>query len=467
MSSSLSFGTDGWRGLIAEDFTFVNVRRMAEALGQVLPQRSLVAVGYDHRFHSDGFARETAAVLAAQKHRIVWFNGATTTPALSWTVRHLKARAGVMITASHNPAVFNGFKVKVAPGCSADPSFTRQIEEALRPETPFAPLDFPKKPFSPDKGYLQFLCSKLERRFWRRPSLRVAADGMHGYGGTLWQNLFDRLKLKGRVIRAKRDPLFGGVAPEPIERNLGALVEAVRSERAAIGLAVDGDADRLGVVDEEGNYLPPHHVFPLLLLHLLENRRMKGQVVQALSLGYLSERIAKKSGLEFLEVPVGFKHVVERMRQGKVLLGGEESGGYGVGFWAMERDGLLSGLLLLELVLARRKPLSVLRKEMESRFGASFFQREDYPVRTAVADKKKWSDALSAKLSSAGKLADSKIREIRTLDGIKIVLEDDAWLLLRPSGTEPLMRTYAESPSLKKTRQLLTKAQEIATMRVS
>jgi phosphomannomutase len=461
--SHLAFGTDGWRALIAEDFTFANVRRVADALGQALPERSLIVVGYDHRFHSESFAKEAAAVLAAQKHRVTLHQHATTTPALSFSVRTLRAKAGVMITASHNPPLFNGFKVKLAPGCSADPAFTKQIEDTLKTDVPHAPLDFPRKTVSIDKSYLAFLLSKLERKFWRKAKAKVVADGMHGYGGVLWESLFEKLNLKGEVIRSRRDPLFGGVAPEPIEKNLAPLREAVLRNKAAIGLAVDGDGDRLGAVDEKGVYLPPHHIFPLVLLHLIENRRLSGKVVQTVSLGYLSERICKKHGIELMEVPVGFKYVVDKMRQAKVMWGGEESGGYGVGLWAMERDGLLSALLLLEYALAKKQPLSVLRQKMEAEFGKSVFLRHDYPMRHAITDKKKWSDTLSAKMPA--KLADTKVRELRVTDGVKIILEDDSWLLLRPSGTEPLMRTYAESPSPEKTKQLLHKAQEFASMK--
>jgi phosphomannomutase len=460
---TIEFGTDGWRAVMAEEFTLPNVRRVAEALGRILPKRSTVVIGYDHRFFSDKFAVEAGAVLAAQKHKITMIDRPTTTPALSFAVRTLRTKAGVMITASHNPPIFNGFKVKLPPGCSADPLFTKQLEEAIQTDVPYSSTSFPRKSFSPDKAYIQFLKSKLERRLWRNPKLRIVADGMFGYGGKYWEEIFAALNIKGKVIRSQRDPLFGGISPEPIEKNLQALAEAVRGEKAAIGLAVDGDGDRLGVLDETGAYVPPHHVFPLILLHLLETRRMKGRVVQAVSLGYLSERIAKKFGLEFTEVPVGFKYVVEEMRKGKVLLGGEESGGYGVGLWAPERDGILSGLLLLELVLTKKQPLSVLRKNLEAEYGASFFQRQDYPIRAPIADKKRWAEALAAKLS---KHPDKAVKEMRTLDGLKIIWEND-WLLLRPSGTEPLLRTYAESPTKDRTKQLLQKAQEISTMKIN
>lgn len=463
--SEITFGTDGWRALIAEEFTHANVRRVAESLGRLLPEKSPIVIGYDHRFHSETFARQAAAVLASQKHKITLLSHATTSPALSFSVRQLRARVGVMITASHNPPLFNGFKVKAAEGCSADPEFTQMIQESLQTDVPAVPLDFPCKPYSPDDAYTKFMYSKLDKKFWKRIPQKVVADGMHGYGGTLWQKIFKDLKIKGSVIRANRDPLFGGVSPEPIEVNLAALSQSVLKEKAALGLSVDGDADRLGAVDEKGAYLSPHQIFPLLLLHLIENRKLKGKVVQAFSLGYVSQRIAQHFGIEMTVVPIGFKHVVHEMMQSKVLLGGEESGGYGVGTWAPERDGLLSGLLLLELVLARGKPLSVIRKELESRFGVSVFLRNDFHMKAPIADKNKWTESLKARIPN--KIGDTAVREVNALDGLKIIMDDDSWVLMRPSGTEPLLRTYAEAPTVEKTRRLLAKAQEIATMRAS
>lgn len=462
---AIVFGTDGWRSVMGEDFTFANLRRVAESLGRTLPPRSLVVVGYDHRFHSENFAAQAAAVLAQGKHKVVVTSRATSSPALSFAVRKLKAKAGVMITASHNPPSFNGFKIKSAQGSSASPELTLAVQNGLADAVPRPSGDLPMKSYDPGKDYVSFILSKLDKKYWRGKKPGLTLDGMHGAGGPYWEQLSGALKLKGRVIRAARDPLFGGVTPEPVEANLAALREAVLADKSALGLAVDGDADRLGAMDEKGQYLPPHHVFPLLLLHLLENRRLKGRVVQSISLGYLSERIAKHFGLEVERVPVGFKHVVESMSKHKVVLGGEESGGYGVGFWAPERDGLLSGLLLAELVLAQGKPLSKIRQDMESRFGASVFLRADFPLKAALPDKEKWAQAAAAKLP--GKIADAAVRQTLTADGLRVELADDSWFLLRPSGTEPLLRTYAESPSLERTKRLLAKAQEISTMKIS
>lgn len=464
MAAQILFGTDGWRAVIAKEYTFANVRRVTDALSRVLKRGAKVAVGYDHRFLSEEFARHAASVLAACGHTPVLTGAACSTPALSFTVRRLKADAGVMITASHNPALYNGYKVKLPPGCSADPAFTKAIEEKMDGDIPpFSAKLVPEPSYDPAKDYIAFILSKLDKKVWRSPKAKLVADGMHGPGGRYWEMIFKALGLKGKVIRSDRDPLFGGVAPEPVEKYLDALKKAVLEQKAGLGLAVDGDADRLGAVDDAGDYLPPHHVFPLILTHLAKNRRLTGKVVQTVSLGYLSERIAKDLKIPLVEVPVGFKHVADHIKKGKVLWGGEESGGYGVGIFQPERDGLLSGLLLMEYVLTEGKPLSVLRKEMEAKYGVSRFLREDYPMRSPVVDKVRWADHLIKHLPV--KLAGTPIKETKTLDGLKIILQDDSWLLLRPSGTEPLMRTYAESPDLAKTKAILAKAQDMVNMK--
>lgn len=454
------FGTDGWRGLIARDFTQANVRRVADALARALPSKSRVAVGYDHRFLSEEFAGTAAAVLAARGHRPVLSGSPTTSPALSFALKGLGARAGVMITASHNPPVYNGFKIKLPPGRSADPGFTARIETLLEPDAPEAAGGAAeRRDFS--SAYVAFLLGRLDRRAWKSArKTRVVFDAMHGTGGTLWASIADALGLPGPVLRAGRDPLFGGVSPEPIEKNLAPLVDAVRRERAALGIAVDGDGDRLGAVDDQGVYAPPHSVFPIILRHLVENRGLKGAVVQAVSLGYLSERIAKAYKLPFVEVPVGFKYVADQMVKTRVLWGGEESGGYGVGLWGPERDGLLTGLLLIEAVLAAGKPLSVLRREITEKYGASVFQRVDHPLKAPVVDKAAWVQTVTKRIPA--KVAGVPVKETRSTDGLKVVLEGGAWVLLRPSGTEPLMRVYAESPTAELTQQLLAKAQDWA-----
>lgn len=458
----IHFGTDGWRGRIATDFTFRNVRRVADALARALPARSRVAVGGDHRFMSEDFARVAAGTIAARGHRVTLADGPMTSPAMSFALKGLKAAAGVMITASHNPPTDNGFKIKVPPGRSAPPELTARVEALLEAEDPRTEGSVVDR-FSALDGYVDFVLARRDPSFWKSKRVPVVVDAMHGTAGPVWTRLMEALHLPGEVIRADRDPLFGGVPPEPVEKNLVPLVEAVGRRKAALGLAIDGDGDRLGVIDDTGAYLPPHTVFPLLLHHLVAHRRLKGAVVQAVSLGYLSERVARKCGLPFRVVPVGFKHVADEMAKQRVLLGGEESGGFGVGLWGPERDGILSGLLLAELVMAAGKPLSVLRKELYAAHGVSDFQRVDLPIRAPVADKNLWSEAVAKRVPE--KVAGHAVSERTRIDGLKVIFDDGAWVLMRPSGTEPLMRTYAETPNPTRTTQLLHKAQEWAAAR--
>jgi phosphomannomutase len=259
-------------------------------------------------------------------------------------------------------------------------------------------------------------------------------------------------------IRSTHDPLFGGVHPEPIEQYLGALSEAVKKNKAMIGLAVDGDADRFGLVDENGRYLTPCQVFPMLCLYLIEHKKFTGKIVQSVSLGYLVERICKEKGIPFEQLPVGFKHVAERLAQGEAVIAGEESGGYAWKGLIAERDGLLTALLFLEMCTTLNKTPSQLWKEVESRYGASHYKRIDYRIHRPIADKAIWTTKLIKKLPK--KILNTPIKELIQTDGLKIVLEDGHWLLMRPSGTEPLMRVYAESDKAERTLALLEVAKK-------
>lgn len=460
MSYEIKFGTDGWRATIADGFTFQNVKRVSQAACDVIRKTSksrLLLIGYDRRFFSDRFAATAAEVASSNGFRVELSEEPISSPTLSFQVRHKKAAVGFMITASHNPYPFNGFKLKGAHGGSVNEIITKEIEDRVdaneiqQGDEKWKHADFAS-------GYLSNL-KKLVRwpNFSAIPG-PVVFDAMHGPGGDLFQRLSG--KEKNLVfIRSHTDPLFGGTNPEPIERNLSELKQRVVAEKAAIGIAVDGDADRIGVVDEKGRYLPPHTVMPLLLLHLIENKKLKGKVVQTVSMGYTNERIAKEFNMPFEEVAVGFKYIANIMGNEKVLLGGEESGGYGVGLWSPERDGLLCALLLLELLAKAKKPLSVLVSDMQKRFGQSHFERVDFPVKFSV-DKTAWITYLASTLGPT--LAGMPIKKINTIDGLKIVLEDDSWFLLRPSGTEPLIRTYSEATSADAVKKLLQEAKVLA-----
>lgn len=460
MSYEIKFGTDGWRATIADGFTFENVKRVSQAACDVIRKTSksrLLLVGYDRRFFSDRYAATAAEVAVSNGFRVELSEEPISSPALSFQVRQKKAAVGFMITASHNPYQFNGFKLKGTHGGSVNEVVTKEIEDRMDTnEVQKGDDKWKKADFA--TGYLSNL-----KKLVRWPNLanlqgKVVFDAMHGPGGELFQRIAGKDK-KVVFVRTEPDPLFGGTNPEPIERNLSELKKRVLEEKAAIGIAVDGDADRIGVVDDKGRYLPPHTVMPLLLLHLIENKKLKGKIVQTVSMGYMNERIAKQFGLPFEEVAVGFKYIANIMGKEKVLLGGEESGGYGVGLWSPERDGLLCALLLLEMLAKQKKPLSFLVGEMQKRFGESYFERVDFPVKSTV-DKTAWITYLASILGP--NMAGMPIKKVNTVDGLKIVLEDDSWFLLRPSGTEPLIRTYSEATSPEAVKKLLQEAKVLA-----
>ncbi len=461
----IKFGTDGWRGLIARDFTFENVRRAAQAIADYVKDEQMKAprkktplsgpmiVGYDKRFQSDVFAREITKVLEANRLNPILMSESLPTPAVSFMTRKLGG-VGVMVTASHNPPQYNGVKIKI-DGRAALENATQGVEGWLDRTAPTRAAEIKTKSFR--DAYLAYLKGRIDigkiMSKLRRP---VVIDYMHGAASGLMKDLLPSKHLI--EIRSSHDPLFGGVHPEPIEQYLGALSEAVKKNKAEIGLAVDGDADRFGLVDENGKYLTPCQVFPMLCLYLIEHKKFKGKIVQSVSLGYMVERMARERNIAFEQLPVGFKHVAERLAQGEAVIAGEESGGYAWKGPIAERDGLLTALLFLEMCTSLDKTPSQLWKEIEAKYGASHYKRIDYRIHRPVADKAQWTAKLVKKLPK--KILNTPIKELIQIDGLKIVLEDGHWLLMRPSGTEPLMRVYAESDKAERTLALLEAAKK-------
>lgn len=461
----IKFGTDGWRGVIARDFTFQNVRRVAQAIADYVkddhirnarkksPLSGPIVIGYDKRFQSEAFAREIAKVLEANQLKPTLMAESLPTPAVSVLTRKLSGM-GLMVTASHNPPSYNGVKIKI-DGRAALDDVTRGVESWIDRTAPTRAAEIKIKSFR--DVYLGYLRSRVDTgRIKSKLKRPFVIDYMHGAASGLMPELVGGKNLV--EIRSAHDPLFGGVHPEPIEQHLGALCEAVRGRKALIGLALDGDADRFGLVDENGKYLTPCQVFPMLCLDLIERKKLKGKIVQSVSLGYLAERIAKDKGLPFEQLPVGFKHVAERLASGEAVIAGEESGGYAWKGAIAERDGLLTALLFLEMCASRGKTPSQLWKEVETRYGASHYKRLDYRIHRPVADKALWTQKLVKKLPK--KILNTPIKELLQIDGLKIILEDGHWLLMRPSGTEPLMRVYAESDKPERTLALLELAKK-------
>ncbi|MBI4057427.1 MAG: phosphoglucomutase/phosphomannomutase family protein [Elusimicrobia bacterium] len=452
-TTPIKFGTDGWRGIMARDFTSSNVRTVAQAISEFVKGRPKlkgipIVVGYDRRFGSPSFAEEIACILKGNRLNPVLLEEVLPTPAISY-LTHRNTGLGIMVTASHNPASYNGIKIKME-GRAVPEAVTKEVESLLNKGS-IAKEGSPNRKSFKDV-YLSYLRSKIPPAAIARKLNRPAViDYMYGCAAGLLEEVLPSKKLI--PLHTKHDPLFGGLHPEPIEKYLTELMESVRKNKAIIGIALDGDADRIGLVDDKGQYLTPCQVFPLLLQYMIEQKKLKGKIVQSVSMGYLSSRIAKAYGLPFEEVPVGFKHIAEKILTENAVMGGEESGGYAWKGVLPERDGLLTALLFLEMLTETRKTPSQLYQAIEKKYGASYFVRKDFRLHKPIPDKNVFAEKLKKKLPK--KILSSVIQDVKTMDGIKIILEKDHWLLLRPSGTEPLIRTYAETDSLKKTNELL------------
>ncbi len=449
----IRFGTDGWRAKIADGFTFSNVRRAAYGLGAVLRKKkrsAKVLVGFDTRFNSDQFAREAAHSLATQGHRVLLSDRIIPTPALSLAVRDQKADAGVMITASHNSGAYNGFKVKLPPGISAPESFTRAIEKNIPNLAPSAvarriPLAHWLSP------YLKTIASQIDLKAIRKAGFRIVFDSMHGVGEDHFERLLKGGKTRVTTVAAERDVFFGGRQPEPIGPNLGPLASMIRKTKAHMGFATDGDGDRVGLMDERGRYVHVHRLHGILLYHLWVHRGLRGAVVKTVSGTRMLERMAQKWGIALYETPIGFKYIGEIMLKEDVLLGVEESGGIAVKGHLAERDGLFSALLILEALVYLKKSVTGAVDFVQKQFGPFYSDRID--LENVPFDRqKKILDRL--KNTPPAAMAGSPVTGLQTLDGVRLDLKD-GWVMARASGTEPLLRLYAESGSRNQTQALL------------
>lgn len=486
--SRIRFGTDGWRAVIGDGFTFENVRLIAHAAARTFDskktRRPKVFIGYDHRFLAKKFAEEVAWVLARYHFEPCLLPCAVTSPFLSFVTWKGRSPFGIMITASHNPAEYLGVKVKGAFGGSISQESALRIEKELDPLTAQARggNSFLRAEQEREKtkaisaaeaqvpAYLSYLKKHVDFPLLQRTHAPVCFDALYGPSATLIKKFFEMIesRILVQVLHNWRDPLFGGLHPEPIEKYLAALKESVKKSRSIAGFALDGDGDRLGVIAENGAYLTPQQVFALLVYYSASVKQLKGKVVQTVSLGVLSERIARDFNLPFEEVPVGFKYVAEKMLKEDVLAGGEESGGYAFGksremkakqTLLPERDGLFSALIFLEMLLRNGKKASDLLKNLQTRYGKSCYIRKDLPLEHPIEDKSDFIRKLQNRFPN--RWLGSCIKEMRTTDGLKIVLQDDSWLLLRPSGTEPLLRAYAEFPKMNLAEESLAKISKL------
>lgn len=462
----IKFGTDGWRALIAREYTFANLERVAQAYADLLLAEALgshtphVIVGYDRRFMSENFAARAAEVLAGNGCQVNLFSEAMPTPVVSWAVKDLRADGGVVITASHNPPDFNGFKIKAPWGGSAAPATTAKVEkliDASQPKRSSTSFDSVKLEETIE-SYKKQIASYVDLDRLRSLNATVIVDPMHGSGGHWVESFLSGGKLQAETIRGDRDPLFGGVNPEPIDSNLGALKQRVLEKKALVGLATDGDADRVGAVNERGQTMTMHDVVPLVLLHLARNRNMSGGVVRTFSQSVLLKRIAASQGLKLYETPIGFKYVADLMLNDDILIGAEESGGVGVKNHIPERDGILNSLLFLEAIARAGKPPSEMLRDLHQEFGEFYFGRRDRQLEVITGQD------LVTKLATSppNDVAGDKVIDVQTTDGTKLLFADESWLLFRQSGTEPMLRIYAEATSAAKMNALLKDGERIA-----
>jgi len=460
ITGNIKFGTEGWRGVIAEDFTFDNVRIVSQAIADYLnkvsgnqkDRNSSVVIGYDNRFMSGKFADVVGEVFSKNHFSVIISDKSLTTPNLCYAVRSKECAIGIMITASHNPPKFNGLKIKASYGGPIPGWVAEEIEKNIKGEkieTGGYPAETLGKENLKD-AYLEYLKLSVDFNTIKKIKQKIVVDYMHGSGIGYFEELIPLENLI--TLKNNPDPMFDNTSPEPIEKNLGLLKRSVLKKKAIIGIALDGDGDRVGIIDDRGRYLPPHIIFPLLLYYLVKYKKLSGKVVQTISLGYLSERIAKRNALEFEETPVGFKNICEKMLKEKILIGGEESGGYAaINSELPDRDGILSALIILEMLGHTGKKISVLVDELQKEFGKSYFLREDTKISKIIFDKQDFVK----KIAVPDKILSLKVREVRDYDGLKIIFSDDSWLLIRPSGTEPLVRIYSETPSKEKSQKLI------------
>lgn len=468
-ATPIRFGTDGWRGVIGDEFTFTNLERIVQAYADYLitirisdssekfssssktPILSpLIIIGYDGRFLSKEFAYRTAEILAGNHFDFELFDEPVPTPIVSWAVRQRNADGGIIITASHNCAEFNGFKIKSAWGGSAPDNVTTAVESFIdyqHPKIASIPIpdhsEFVKSVFD---SYKRQVSDFIDLDKVCAAENRVIIDSMHGVGGYWLENFLRKGKVKPETIRAASDPLFGGGQPEPVDLNLFALKKRVLDTNAILGVATDGDADRFGVVNERGETVSMHNIASILLLHMIRQRNMTGSIVRSFSQSSLIKRIAQAHNLSVYDVPVGFKYITDLMIRKNILIGTEESGGIGVQGHLPERDGILNSLLLLETIVTLDKTLSEIVNELHREFGEFHFRSCNLKM-SADNDQ---DFLVKLARNPPRKIADELVSDVEILDGVKFRFADDSWLLFRQSGTESLVRIYSEATSINK-----------------
>jgi alpha-D-glucose phosphate-specific phosphoglucomutase len=480
----IHFGTDGWRAVISDSFTFDNLRILAQAIADAIasehwdksgnggprPDPRKIVVGFDTRFLSDRFAGEVARVLAANGFTVLLAQSDAPTPAISFAVKHQRAIAGVMITASHNAPRYNGVKLKAAFGGSALPDQCHRVEVYISDNEQRARgpnlMDYQQardanliQKFNPLPPYFDHLRTLINTDLIADNPQRFVVDSMYGAGRGVIKSFLQGTGCDISEVRAEMNPGFGGIHPEPLAKNLGALATAISTGRGSFGLATDGDADRIGAMDERGVFVDPHKIMALALKYLVEQRGLSGAVVRTVSTTLMVDRLAAKHGLKVFETPVGFNHIADHMMHEDVLIGGEESGGISFKGHIPEGDGPIMGLLLTEMIAATGRPLVELIDELLTEVGPAVYQRVDMRLNRPIA-KPEMTEMLTR--TAPREIGGCKVSAVNQVDGMKYVMEDESWLLIRPSGTEPVLRVYVEARTQENVTGLLAFGRKIA-----
>jgi phosphomannomutase len=458
--NGIKFGTDGWRAKIADGFTFDNLERVVKAYAASLllsVKEPAIALGYDNRFMSENYADFTAKLLASHGFTVYLFDAAVPTPLVSWTIVKKKLDSGIMITSSHNPFTYNGFKIKNRFGSGASKKETAVVEKFIK-KCPVLPVRTGKIiSTNLDEKYIAAVRDMIDIDAIKKSGVKIVLDAMYGSGSGYIEKVLGGYKNL-TTIHGKRDPLFGGINPEPIRKNLLELESTVIKMKADIGIAIDGDGDRMAFVDDGGNYVPTHKALVFHMLHHIKNRKMKFRFVKTISGTSLLNIIAREYGIEIIETPVGFKYIGDYIIKDRATIGGEESGGIGFGYYIPERDGIVSNLLMLEFLAKEGKKVSQVLSELDDKYGKFEYDRVD--VRFDEKDRTKITAAADS-YEKKGFFAESKIRSVSRLDGTKYILSDNEWILFRFSGTEPLLRIYSEAPTKQKVKKNLKAGMEV------
>lgn len=480
----INFGTDGWRAVISDTFTFHNLRLVTQAIADAIqsghwydrslegkaPDPNRIVVGFDTRFLSDRYARDVARVLAANGYVVYFAQADAPTPAISYAVCNLNAIGGIVITASHNAPRYNGVKLKAAYGGSVSASQSHRVEIFLNDnqERGRGPnlMDWTQalsdgliQRFNPIPDYYAHLRTLIDFDAIAENPPQVVVDSMHGSGRGVIEGILKGTGCEVQEIRGEMNPGFGGAHPEPIEKHLGPLAGAISTGMGTMGLALDGDGDRIGAMDGRGNFVDPHQIMALSLKYLVEERGWRGPVVRTISTTKMIDRLAEEYGLPVYETPVGFSHIADYMIEEDILLGGEESGGISFRGHIPEGDGILMGLFLVEIVAKTEKTLYELVKDLFDQAGPAYYQREDQRLRFPVEKTKMVSHLLE---NAPDQIGGQTVVDIVDTDGVKFILADDSWLLIRPSGTEPVLRVYAEGRNKEMVEKLINFGEEVA-----